>query len=499
MHLFLKQPPARQIQQVNILLWFALALGALHAFMILYQGTLVLGYPYSTTRIESFILNGATRFAQGQLLYLGLNPGLNSDQYIVHVYNPLSYLPAGILGRLFHLNMEDILLTGRLLSYFSTLLLAGVLAAWVRHTSGNWKYGLLVGLGIFFFQPFTATDFFRFRPEPLALLFTFLGVVVYLSAIRRKILIAALLLFTAFLFKQPFIAAPFAILIHLLVEKDIKSSALFCATMGGLLVLYFGIGYVATDGRFFENTFTAMMNNKISVIKNFTTYLPIFFDRSYALILAPPIAALALLRRWPKHRFLLIYLFVCTGWTFITAGKTGAGDNYFSELSILSLICIAITLAEYKTRQPLLVTGLLILLSSQVVTDWVREGVFTPTLKIHLENNGAKITPYVKRYCGDAKGTLILHEKLAVHCGDPVGLDWYLMDLLANKGQIDLAPLLAKVAQGKYRRIIFDQQPHSQLEVKIFERVRNGPYRRAYSDQVVSEWVLSPARHGGFP
>ena len=495
MHPFFKQPPGRLIQQINILLWFALALGGLHAFIILYQGTLVLGYPYSTTRIESFILNGATRFAQGEPIYLGLN----SDQYIVHVYNPLSYLPAGFLGRLFHLNMEQILLTGRLLSYFSTLLLAGVLAVWVRYTSGNWKYGLLVGLGIFFFQPFTATDFFRFRPEPLALLFTFLGVVVYLSEIRNKIIISALLLFTAFLFKQPFIAAPFAILIHLLIEKDVKSSALFCATMGGLLLLYFGIGYVATEGRFFQNTFTAMANNSISPLTNLKIYLPLYFERSYALLLAPPIAALALLRRWPKNRFLIIYLFVCAGWTFISAGKTGASDNYFSELSILSLICIAFALAQYNTRQPLLVTGLLILLSSQVITDWVREGVFTPTLKIRLENGGASIAPYVKRYCGDTKGTLILHEKLAVHCGDPVGLDWYLLDLLANKGQIDLAPLFSKVAQGKYHRIIFDQQPHSQLEVKIFERVRNGPYRRVYSDQVVSEWVLTPVRRGQFP
>jgi hypothetical protein len=487
MRLFFKQPPTRLIQQINILLWFALALGGLHAFLTLYQGTLALGYPYATTRIESFVLNGATRFAQGQPIYLGLN----SDHYIVHVYNPLTYLPAGILGRLFHLNMEQILLTGRLLSYFSTLLLAGVLATWVRFASGHWRYGLFVGLGIFFFQPFTATDFFRFRPEPLALLFTFLGVLVYLSEIRGKILISALLLFTAFLFKQPFIAAPAAILTHLLVEKDVKSSVLFCTTMGSLLLLYFGIGYVVTEGRLFQNTFTAMASNSISPLTNLKIYLPLYFERSYALLLAPPIAALALLRRWPKYRFLVIYLFVCAGWTFITAGKTGAGDNYFSELAILSLVCIALTLAEYKTRLPLLATGLLILLTSQVVTDWVREGVFTPTLKVHFEDRGASIVPYVKRYCGNSKGTLILHEKLAVHCGDPVGLDWYLMDLLANKGQIDLAPLFSKVEQGQYRRIIFDQQPRSQLEMKIFELVRSGPYRRAYSDQVVSEWVLS--------
>jgi hypothetical protein len=482
--------PSHPVQKINFLLWIVLALGTLHALIILYQGTLVLAYPYATTRIESFILNGASRFAQGQAIYLGLN----ADHYIVHVYNPLSYLPIGALGRLFQLNTEEILLAGRLLSYGSTLLLSAVLAFWTRHTTGNWKYGLLVGLGIFFFQQFAATDFFRFRPEPGALLFTFLGVLTYLSNIRQKILWSALLLFIAFLFKQPFIAAPIALAIHLLVAKNYRSAFLFCACMGGLLLLYFGLTYLATDGRFFQNTITAMGSNKISALKNLKIYLPIFFERSYALILAPPVAALALLRLWPKYSFLLIYLLVCAAWTFITAGKTGASDNYFSELTILSLIVIALTLTEFKTKQPLIVTILLLLLSSQVITDLVREGVFTPTLKVHLENNGAEISPYVRRYCPSNQSTLILHEKLAVHCGNPVGLDWFLMDLLADKQLIDLSPLFSGVTQGKYQRIIFNQQPLSQLEVKIFTLAKNGPYQRAYSDKVVSEWVLASAR-----
>jgi len=476
--------------QINAVLWVGLALGSLHAFIILYQGTLALTYPFATTRIESFILNGATRFAQGLPIYLGFE----NNQYIVHVYNPLSYLPVGISGRIFNLNMEGMLLVGRLLSYFSTLLLAGVLAVWVRHKSGNWRYGLLVGFGIFFFQQFAATDFFRFRPEPVALLLTFLGILVYQSNVRNKIIITGLLLFGAFLFKQPFIAAPIAVFIHLLIEKNYRSTALFCGVMGGLLVLYFGIAYIVTDGLFFQNTFVAMANNQISVIKNFNIYMPIYFERSYALILAPPIAALALLRRWPKYRFLLVYLFISATWTFITAGKNGAGDNYFSELTILSLLCIAFTLAEYKTTQPLVVSILLILLSSQVITDWVREGVFTPVVKIRFENGGASIAPYVKQYCGSAKNTLILHEKLAVHCGNPVGLDWYLMDLLASRGKIDLSPLFSKVTRGEFQRVIFDQQPRSQVAVKIFGLVKNGPYQRVWSDKVVSEWGVIPSR-----
>ncbi len=484
--------PAHITTHINSVLWIGLALGSLHALIILYQGTLALAYPFATTRIESFILNGATRFAQGLPIYLGLE----NNQYIVHVYNPLSYLPVGILGRLFNLNMENMLLAGRLLSYFSTLLLASVLAAWVRHVSGQWRYGLFVGFGIFFFQQFAATDFFRFRPEPVALLLTFLGVLVYQSNSRNKIIITSLLLFSAFLFKQPFIAAPFAVLIHLLVEKNYRSATLFCTSMGGLLVLYFSIAYIATDGLFFQNTFVAMANNQISVINNFKIYMPIYFERSYALILAPPIAALALLRLWPKYRFIIIYFFVSTAWTFFTAGKNGAGDNYFSELTILSLLCIALALAEYKTKQPLIMSALLLLLSSQVITDWVREGILTPTMKIRFENGGASIAPYVKRYCGSTTNTLILHEKLAVHCGNPVGLDWYLMDLLASRGQIHLSPLFSKITQGEFQRVIFDQQPRSQTAVTIFRLVKNGPYRRAYSDKVISEWVLTPPRGG---
>lgn len=484
--------PPHFSQHIHTVLWIMLALGSLHSLITLYQGTLALGYPYATTRIEAFVLNGALRFAQGQDIYLGLN----NPHYIVHVYNPLSYLPAGFLGRLFNLSTENILLAGRLMSYLATLLLAGALSYWVRIKTGQWKYGLLVGVGIYFFQAFAATDFFRFRPEPLALLFTFLGVMIYSSEFRNKIFFTSALLFIAFLFKQPFIAAPIAVLIHLLVIKNYKSAAVFCAVMGSLLLTYFGIGYFATDGRFFQNTILAMAGNNIHAVRNFTTYVPLYFQRSYALVLLPLVVAPAFIRLWPKYRFLIIYLLTCAGWAFITAGKSGASDNYFSEVTILLLICTALVLANYKLKQPAVVTGLLILMSSQVFADWAKEGVLTPTIKIRFENHGVDFGPYIKRYCQPTgshapQHTLILHEKIAVHCGNPAGLDWYLMDLLADRQQIDLTPLLAKVANGKFQRIVFDQQPLSRLEVRIFELVKNGPYRRAYSDNVVSEWVLA--------
>jgi hypothetical protein len=491
-HALLPNLPPRLSQHIHTVLWILLALGSLHSLITLYQGTLALGYPFATNRTESFILNGALRFAQGQNIYLGLN----NPYYIVHVYNPLCYLPAGFLGRLFDLSTENILLSGRLMSYLSTLFLAAALSYWVRLKTGQWKYGLLVGVGIYFFQAFAATDFFRFRPEPPALLFTFVGVLVYLSEFRHRILFTSGLLFIAFLFKQPFIAAPIAVLIHLLVTKNYRSAVLFCAAMGTLLLGYFGIGYFATDGRFFQNTILAMAGNDINPLKNFTVYVPIFFQRSYALVLLPLLVVPAFIRLWPKYRFLVIYLLTCAGWTFLTAGKSGASDNYFSEFTILSLICTALVLAEYRFKQPVLVIGLLMLLSTQVIADWSKEGLFTPTIKVRYENSGAEIGPYIRRYCQPGgntttEHTLMLPEKIAVHCGNPNGLDWYLMDLLADRQQIDLSPLFAKVANGEFQRIVFDQQPRSRLEVRIFGLVKNGPYRRAYSDNVVSEWVLA--------
>lgn len=486
----LASPTSSSMQLHNTIifvLWLLLALGSLHAIITLYQGTVSLAYPYATTRIESFVLNGASRFAQGQAIYLGFE----SNPFIIHVYNPLTYLPIGTLGRLFNLSVEELLLAGRILSYCGTLLLAVSLAVWIRRLTNHWKYALFVALGIFFFQQFAATDFFRFRPEPLALLFTFLGVIAYQSQVPHRILLCAALLFTAFLFKQPFIAAPMAVLLHLIVEKDYRSATKFCAVMTGQLIAFFSLMYLVTGEHYFQNTFVAMSSNETSPLINFAIYAPLLLERSFALVLATPIAVFALLRLWPKHGFLLTYFFICAGWTFISAGKHGAGDNYFSELAILSILLIALAMANYTPRRPWVVSILLLLLSSQVFADWAREGIFTPTVKIRFENGGADITPYVSRYCGLQSNILILHEKIAVHCGKPIGLDWYLLDLLAAEQRVNLQSLLQDISRGKFQRIIFDQQPHSLIERKIFDLVKKGPFRRVYSDKVISEWAYN--------
>ena len=99
MNFIAKLTTAEATQYFYSLLWVCLSLGSIHAIIILYQGSMVLSYPYATTRIESFILNGAVRFSQGLPIYLGFD----DNKYIIHVYNPLSYLPAGGGGEVIQL------------------------------------------------------------------------------------------------------------------------------------------------------------------------------------------------------------------------------------------------------------------------------------------------------------------------------------------------------------------------------------------------------------
>jgi hypothetical protein len=478
-----------RVAHLSTLLWLLLALGGIRAALILFHGGEALTIPYATSRIEAFVLNGAQRFASGEAIYLGLD----AHPYIIHVYNPLTYLPAGFLGRLFGLDINGVLLSGRLVSYLATLLLAASLALWLRRSTGRWRYGLLVGVGIFFYQTFAATDFFRLRPEEPALLFTFLGVLAFLSGQRYRLAISAGLLFIAFLFKQPFISAPVAVCLYLLLTKEFRAAAVFVAIMGGLLLVFYAGGYWLTQGRLPQNTLEAMANNVITPFESLALYAPIVWHRAYGLVAATPVALWVLLRLWPKHRFWLIYFGVCLLWTFITAGKQGASDNYFSELTILSLVMVALTLAERETTRPALAgVFLLAALSSQVLADGVRDGFLSPPLKIQFEDKVADLSPYMTRYRSLPGDNLILHEKIAVEAGNPVGLDWYLLDILSQQGRIDLTPIFTKIARGEYAHVVFNQRPLCQLEVRLFEATKNGPYRRTYADQVVSEWVRLP-------
>jgi hypothetical protein len=71
-------------------------------FKNFYDGAELLTLSYESSRSEAFILHGAHQLSQNLPLY----PEIGDQVFIFHVYNPLTYLPTGLFGRLFNSDMQ---------------------------------------------------------------------------------------------------------------------------------------------------------------------------------------------------------------------------------------------------------------------------------------------------------------------------------------------------------------------------------------------------------
>jgi hypothetical protein len=470
-------------------LWLLVAVGCVRAVGVLIDGGGLLTRPFETTRPESFILNGARRISEGLPLYLTLG----EQPFIVHVYNPLTYLPAGLAGRLFDLDLQGMLVVGRVVSYVSTILLLLVLAAWVWFQGRDWKAAVFAAMAVLFHYVPALTDFFRLRPESPGLLFTFAGLAIFLSGHRRRAALSAVSFFIAFLFKQAFIAAPVSLFVFLASKRDLKNALAFSCTLGGLLIAFFLCMYFLTGRNFFENTVVSMAVNDVRPVEMLlSVHGPRLVKPMWGLVLAL-VPALLLLFEQGRLRALVVYFFVCCAWTFFSAGKYGAQVNYFSELTILSIVIIALSLGLPGKRRSLAAFIVLLFVGTHVLTATIEDGFAGK----RITERDIDLSPYVEMYGNMPGEKLITHEGIAVHTGDIVGLDWYLLSDLRKKGLVDLAPLFRQISEGKFSVVVLDRRVRCQLQLDILKAVQKGPYELRRDDEILSEWVRRPRESRG--
>jgi hypothetical protein len=458
----------RVVATIRRLLLFALLPGAAVAAAAWVKGIRYLLLPYETTRPEAFILDGVARVAAGQALYRDLQ----SLPFVVHVYNPLTYLPTALLAAVLGLNLHGMLITGRILSFSCALLLALLLARWTRRETSSRVLGLLAFAGIFFFHEVLVSEFYRLRPECPALLLTFSGVLLLLSSHRYGAVLSAVLFFGAFCFKQTFVAAPLSAWICLLVGRRFKDALRFTGTGIALLCLFYGIMWLWSRGAHYENTTLSMAVNDVRPLAAFRDYAPRLWAKAWSLILATPLAV-ALLIHERRYRFLMLYLGVLSVWTFISSGKYGASWNYFAELGVLSLWIVVLALRSEQSRRAFAQLPLIAVLAAHA---WMSALGGTLSRDLH-ERPVFDLDPYVERF-RSAGAFLTTNERLAVHVGDPEVLDWILIDHLAQKGIIDPTPLFERIATGYYDSIALERRTTTSLEEYLFRVVADGPYER---------------------
>ncbi|HMB69865.1 MAG TPA: hypothetical protein VKU85_11155 [bacterium] len=439
---------------------------------VIAEGLRLAREPYATARPEAFLLDGVARVADGRPLY----GDLETLPFIVHVYNPATYLIVGTLSRVFRLDMPGMLELGRGISLACTALLA-VLMAWiVRRETGSPPAALLAAAALIYFSSPLLDGFFRLRPELPAKLATVGAMAAVLSAHRHRAYAAALLFFTAFAFKQPYISAPIGTFLYLLATGARRDAWRLAGTLGSLLLVFFAAMAVWSGGHYYECAVLSMAWNDVEPWDALRANVLPLADRIGGLLAAAPVA-IVILARSPRHRVLIAWLAVSLVTTWYTAGKYGAHLNYYAELGVVLLLLAAIAcgLARGAWRWCVLLP-----LVAHVAYEWLED---RPWKRRFDGTEVVNLDAYVEGF-RDLEGKLLVtNERLAVRLGDPEVLDWVLMKHLAERGHFDKSQLFGRIGAGYYDYVVVDPQVSSRVEGEVFEAVRRGPYERTLRDR----------------
>ena len=463
------------MRAIRFAAWMAAAVGVVPLVQVLAGGFALLRLPYESTRPEAYVLDGVLRVVEGRVPYgrLGELP------FVLHVYDPLTYLVPGLAARIAGLDVEGTLVLGRALSFASSLLLGAVLFGIVYRETRRVGAALLAAALPFIFFRILLTDFFRLRPESPGLLLTFAGAALVLTG--RRLPWAGVCFVLAFAWKQSFVCAPVAATLALLLEGRRRDAAILAGTMAALLASG-GAALLAWAGEaWWDSAVVALGSNPVHPLLALREQSGPLARSVGGLFIAAPFAWLVLRVRG-RHVFLGTYVVLCALWTIWSAGKVGAWLNYWSELGVLLALVGALGAAGGAPRPRAFSTVALTALAANVALVTLR-GDIPHVWQEVVDPPRGDFAEYVARFSAHEGPRLITEERVAVHVRDPEVLDWVLYDELVKAGREDPALLLARVRSGAYRLIALDRQATTAVARDVYRAVEAGPYRRIWRDE----------------
>jgi len=293
------------------------------------------------------------------------------------------------------------------------------------------------------------------------------------------------------MFKQSFIAAPVAIGLYFLIARRWRCLGVFSAAYGSAVVALFLVMYGLSGYAYMENAFVAMASNDVRVLEAIKIYSSYFFEKSFGLLLALPVALAVSIKHIRSHALIACYFVTALVWNVYSSGKLGSSSNYYAEFGIASIIVIASMFRDHHEdggRLPKLLV--LIPVALQVMFS-AGSGFAASSPVITRGDQGVDLAPYISRYQIN-ENKLILHEKIAVHLGDPAGYDWFLLDILIKQGRFDAGPFFQRIRAGEFKTIVFSKEPYSKFERDLYRVVLMSPYQKTYEDQTVLEFGRIP-------
>jgi hypothetical protein len=485
-------PPLWPARAARILLAAVLILAAADCLRILHDGFTHVLRPYPTCDTELHIVDGIRSLARGEFVY----PEVGGLPFLIRVYNPMTYVPAGLVGRLFPDDFEALLIAGRVLPYLSALLFLLLVARYTHHRFGSWLLTGFAPVLMLIMHSSTLTDFFRNRPEMPALALTFAGWYAFELRIRAWPVLSALLFVAAFAFKQSIISAPVAVLLLLAHAREGRSLVLFVTTSvlaGSTLALG---AYLFLGSGYFNHTLALLAVNPVDPLRASSFFYPILVQRHWGAFFPASLLAVSWLLFRGRAKPLCTYLAVCLLWTTYSHGKTGADLNYHGELSILMALAVVVatgTMIQMRSRwAPLPVAGVVLFLVWGIASHgygWNRVCLNrirpTPHCSVSSPPFG-DVRAAAEAYRSRSDDALILQSEIALRTGRPVAVGAGFITLLFRLGALDLEPLFAEVRSRRPAIIVLPRRPIG-LQSRVAREALAAGYAVVRSDDHVLE------------
>ncbi len=460
---------------------------------ILYQGIETALTPVPTCLTELHIVHGMQQVAAGDPLY----PSTAGLPYTFHLYNPLTYLPAGWAAGWLELDLDQLLVAGRILPLISTFALLLVLGYFVKRQTNDYWAALVCILMVLFYHSSTLTDFFRNRPETPGLLLTISGWMVVQLRPKWWVWLSALLFVAAIAFKPVFLAAPVACGLQLLWQRDRKSFAQLTLTsllLGSSMILatYLWLGH-----GYFQHTVAAMSACPMNPWLASLAFYPILTHGHWGMLLPATMVSVAWLAAKGSQTNLVLYLLTCFALTSLAHGKQGADLNYHAELSLLMVLTVVTGLWQMFQRGTVLAWAPLLLMLLGTWMPIYEFGAGWNELshrridRVPFAYQGPPSSPAAEqaqgyqRFRGQA---LILDDAVAVRVGDPVVYDWYALRILFNVGHLDFDDLSIAVQQRRYAVIVIPSYATDKWSTALQAVALDSGYRRAVAENGLIEF-----------
>src|SRR4029434_9607014 len=104
-----------------------------------------------------------------------LYPPIEGLPLAYHLYQPLTYVPTGMIGRAGGLDLDGMLVAARCVALLNMLGILALVGWFVWRAGGSIWCAALAPAMVLYFHSSTLTDFFRNRPETPAILLSLAG------------------------------------------------------------------------------------------------------------------------------------------------------------------------------------------------------------------------------------------------------------------------------------------------------------------------------------